>query len=272
MLLWPRVILRILVFIGITLSLAPFQCIFSFVPRLRDVLPRTFHRLILKLMGVRVRVHGGLPEKGTLMVSNHVSWFDIVSIGSLIPVSFVAKKEVKTWPLFGQLANLQRTVFVDRRPGRHTAHTSNQLADRLAAGDRLVLFAEGTTTDGTRLLPFKSSLFASVERAALAPAKKRRPSDIKVQPMTVTFSESHNMVMGRRQRGKFAWVGDEALAPHLLFMLLRSCVVIDIVFHAPLRGDDMRDRKTMARASQAKVREGLDQIRGRCLAAQLKNR
>jgi 1-acyl-sn-glycerol-3-phosphate acyltransferase len=269
--LWLRVCLRIVAFLTLTLSLAPFQFVFSYIPGIRHLIPRFFHRTLMRIFGVHVRVSGTPPVPGTLLVSNHLSWFDIVTIGSLASVSFVAKKEVKTWPLFGQLAHLQRTVFVDRRPGRHTAATSNELAQRLAAGDCLVLFAEGTTTDGTRLLPFKSSLFAAVERAVHAPRKNRPEIGVTVQPMTIHYSEVHNLVMGRRQRGKYAWVGDEALLPHLIFMLKTPPLVIDIVFHAPLNGADVENRKTMARASQQEVLQGLDQIRGRRLAAQAKN-
>lgn len=269
--LWLKVCLRALAFLTLTLALAPFQFVFSYIPGLRHLIPRFFHRSLMRIFNVDVRVSGTPPVPGTLLVSNHLSWFDIVTIGSLSNVSFVAKKEVKSWPLFGQLAHLQRTVFVDRRPGRHTSQTSNELASRLAEGDRLVLFAEGTTTDGTRLLPFKSSLFAAVERAVHAPRKTRFGSAVTVQPMTIYYSEVHNLVMGRRQRGKYAWIGDEALLPHLIFMLKTPPLVIDIVFHAPLEGADVENRKTMARASQLEVLWGLDQIRGRRLAAQAKN-
>ncbi|MDB2668301.1 1-acyl-sn-glycerol-3-phosphate acyltransferase [Alphaproteobacteria bacterium] len=253
-----RVTVRLFVFLAFTFVLAPWQILFVFIPPIRHIIPLIYHRTLLKLLGVRVRVSGAEPEVGALFVCNHLSWFDIVVIGSLLPVSFVAKKEIRSWPLFGLLAQLQRTVFVDRRPGRHTVKTSNQLSRRLAAQERLVLFPEGTSTDGMRVLPFKSSLFASVER--------QENVSIKVQPMSMAFSEVHNIAMGRRQRLAYAWVGDVAFLPHLLFIFGTPPLTIDIVFHPPLAAEDMVDRKAMARASEQAVREGVDQIFSRRLA------
>ncbi len=258
-----KIFFRCIIFLAFTFVLLPLQIIFVFVPRLRDVIPIFYHRMMLKLLGVRVRTWGAEPIKGALLVCNHLSWFDIVLIGSIAPVSFVAKKEVKTWPLFGLLAQLQRTVFVDRQPGRHTLTTSNQLARRLAAKDRLVLFPEGTSTDGLRVLPFKSSLFASVERQA---------QPVQVQPMSMAFSDLCNIAMGRRQRQTYAWVGDVAFLPHLLSIFGTPPLTVDIVFHPPLAGADMADRKSMARASEQVVRNGLDDILCRRLAANAENR
>ena len=263
MLRFIKVFLRFIVFFAFTLALVPLQILFVFVPRLRDVIPIFYHRAMLKLLGVRVRVWGAEPVKGALLVCNHLSWFDIVLIGSIVPVSFVAKKEVKSWPLFGLLAQLQRTVFVNRRPGRHTVATSNQLARRLAAKDRLVLFPEGTSTDGLRVLPFKSSLFASVERQA---------TPVQVQPMSLAFSDVCNIAMGRRQRQSYAWVGDVSFLPHLLSIFGTSPLTVDIIFHPPLAEADMVDRKSMARASEQMVRNGLDDILCRRLAVNAENR
>jgi 1-acyl-sn-glycerol-3-phosphate acyltransferase len=253
-----RVSFRLVVFLAFTLVLAPWQIVFVFIPPVRHLIPLLYHRTLLALLGVRVRVSGAKPEAGVLLVCNHLSWFDIVVIGSLLPVSFVAKKEVRSWPLFGLLAQLQRTVFVDRRPGRHTVKTSNQLSRRLAAKDRLVLFPEGTSTDGMRVLPFKSSLFASVER--------QTELQVKVQPMSMAFSDVHNIAMGRRQRMSYAWVGDVAFLPHVLFIFGTPPLTVDIVFHPPLAPEDMVDRKAMARASEQAVRNGVDQIFSRRLA------
>ena len=96
----------------------------------------------------------------TLFLSNHVSYFDITVLGALIDGSFVAKSEVAGWPLFGMLAKLQRTVFVVRRQGQAGAQR-DAVAERLTRGENLIVFPEGTSGDGTRALPFKSSLLAA---------------------------------------------------------------------------------------------------------------
>ena len=99
-----------------------------------------------------------------LFAANHVSYLDITVLGSLLDASFIAKTEVAGWPLFGWLARLQRSVFIDRR-ARSTAHQRDSIAARLAAGEALILFPEGTSGDGNRLLPFKSALFSVADHA-----------------------------------------------------------------------------------------------------------
>ncbi|MDH3196287.1 MAG: 1-acyl-sn-glycerol-3-phosphate acyltransferase, partial [Hyphomicrobiales bacterium] len=105
-----------------------------------------WHRFVLALMGIKVTVHGApAPERPLLLLSNHMSWLDIPVLASRTPLSFIAKKEVAGWPVIGWLAKLQRTVFVDRERRHRTGHVADQVAGRLARGDIIVLFAEGTS-------------------------------------------------------------------------------------------------------------------------------
>ena len=125
----------------------------------RRLIPVVYHRAICRLLGVRIRIVGNPPRRGpVLLVANHVSWLDICVLTALAPVVFVAKREVATWPLFGLLAKLQRSVFIDRTRRAATRDTNAEIAARLAEGDPVVLFAEGTSSDGNRVLPFRSSL------------------------------------------------------------------------------------------------------------------
>ena len=112
----------------------------------------------------------GEPVRGraVLFVSNHVSWADIVVIGSIAPVAFVAKREVADWPLVGITARMQRTVFVDRARRHQTGDAIGEIVERLAAGTSVVLFAEGTSSDGNRVLPFRSALVGAVKEAERA--------------------------------------------------------------------------------------------------------
>ena len=157
-------IARLSIYGALTVALIPVQAlILLLLPRLWWVVPLLYHRLCCRIMGLKVRVVGA-PSRArpTLFVSNHVTYFDIPVLGSILPVSFVAKVEVAQWPGYGLLAKLQRTVFVDRR--RHTtAKQRDSIQARLAAGDPLVLFPEGTSNDGNRILPFRSALLSVAE-------------------------------------------------------------------------------------------------------------
>lgn len=245
-----RIAFRLSGFFAALIVFVPPQLILMFVPRLRFVIPLLFFRSMLKLIGVRLAMTGPMPKAGTLLVANHMSWFDIIIIGAIMPLSFIAKSEVKSWPLFGQLALLQNTVFVDRRRGRHAIAEKNTIADRLRQGDNIVLFAEGTSTDGLRVLPFKSTLFASVEGL----------DAVSVQAMTMAYSRLHNMAMGRRQRMAYGWIGEMTLLPHFFFMLGGPPLTVDIVFHPPLKDAAALSRKKMAHMLYMQVSHGLDAI------------
>jgi len=258
---------RLLVFGIVTPVLALLQTPTLLVPGLRNMLPLLYHRLMCRLLGVQVRVQGPLPTRGTLIVCNHMSWFDIVLLGSVMPLSFVAKSEVKSWPLFGWLARLQRTVFVTRKRGRHTFKESQTLARRLAKGDRLVLFAEGTSSDGIHVLPFKSALFSAVENAADGENER----SFKVQPAALRYTAVNNIIMGRKRRIAYAWLGDTTLIPHFLFIFATPPLTVDIIFQPPLPDTALDNRKTMAQQSRVAVRAGLDALMSGKLAPQPEN-
>src|SRR3546814_4434579 len=131
---------------------------------LRPRLRHWYHQRACRLLGIQVGRRGEPSRRHpTLYVVNHVSYLDIEVLGALLAVSFVAKAEVATWPFFAWLARLQETVFVERR-GRHAARHRDEMTRRLEAGDDLVLFPEGTSGDGHRVLAFKSALFSVAER------------------------------------------------------------------------------------------------------------
>ena len=245
-----RICLRLAGFLGLVVLLVPLQAVFLFVPKLWPVIPLQFHRLMLKVMGVTVQMTGPIPARGTLIVANHLSWFDIVAIGALAPLSFVAKSEVRGWPLFGHLARLQHTVFVDRRRGKHNITDGNELARRLGKGDTMVIFAEGTNGDGIKVLPFKSTLLAGIAHAPHIP----------VQAMTMAYTRTHNIVMGRRQRMSYAWLGEVSLVRHFLFMLAGPPLTVELVFHHSLEATHKAERKKMTRILHAQVSSGLEAI------------
>jgi lyso-ornithine lipid O-acyltransferase len=190
-----------------------------------------------------------LPARPVLFAANHISYLDITVLSSLLAASFVAKTEVAKWPLFGWLAKLQRSVFVDRKV-RSTAEQRDSIAARLAAKDALILFPEGTSGDGNRVLPFKSALFSVADHAATGP--------VVVQPVSVAYTRLDGMPIGRALRPLFAWYGSMAMAPHLWTMLGLGTVEVVVEFHPPTTLAECGSRKTLARYCEERVSAGLD--------------
>ncbi len=163
-----RGVLKLAAIVAVTLPLIPAQAALAAVgPRYGGLIPPLFHRFLCRVLGVRVRVHGAPPPKGAsaLIAANHVSWLDIPVVTSQGHASFVAKSEIAGWPGVGILARLQRTIFIDRSRRTHTGEVAGAMGERIGRGERIVLFPEGTTGDGTRVLPFRSSLFGAVKEA-----------------------------------------------------------------------------------------------------------
>jgi 1-acyl-sn-glycerol-3-phosphate acyltransferase len=243
-----RAALKLLAFAVLTLPLMPVQQVLLwFFPDAARAFPHHYHRLLCRLFGIRLTVIGNLPPPGPcLVISNHVSWLDIVILSAVMPLSFVAKREVSRWPFFGTLARLQRTVFVDRERRHTTAKVADSVAGRLAAGEAIVLFGEGTSHDGASVLPFKSSLFA----AATAP-------HIDIVPVTLAYRSHWGLPMTRRDRPSFAWYGDMNLISHLLNFMGEGPLGVTVVIHEALSVETGLNRKTAAETCEKAVRRGL---------------
>ena len=217
---------------------------------IRRVLPRVFHRQCCRILGIKIERRGRQSRKQpTLFVANHVSYLDISVLGALIRGAFVAKSEVRSWPLFGFLATLQDTVFVARIASR-TAHHRDELASRLAMGQSLILFPEGTSGDGNHVLPFKSALL-SVAQA--------RPGGepLAVQPVSIAYTKLDGLPLGRYLRPLYAWYGDMDLAPHLWQMAGLGKLTVVVRFHPPVTLADFGSRKALANHCQAEVARGV---------------
>ena len=213
--------------------------------------PRLWHRLVTKLLGMRIRVHGQpAAARPLLIVSNHVSWTDIMVLGSVADVHFIAKSEVAGWPVIGKLSRLQRTVFIERRRRRQAGAQAGEIAGRLGDGVPLVLFPEGTTSDGTLPLAFKSTLFAAADMSLA----EGRAAAVTIQPVAIAYTRLHGLPMGRRHRGHVAWIGDQDLLPHLLALLRRGSLDLDVHFGEPVEFRPGANRKEAAREAEARVR------------------
>jgi 1-acyl-sn-glycerol-3-phosphate acyltransferase len=238
---------------AITMPLIPLQWL-SLRLRLpaRRAIPVAYHRMICALFGVRIRVAGEQSRRHPLLiVANHVSWLDISVITALAPVVFVAKREVANWPLIGLLARLQRSVFVDRERRLATAVANAEIAARLAEGDPVVLFAEGTSSDGNRVLRFRSSLIGAAH-AALADAE--HADKVWVQPLSLAYVGLGGLPLGRAHRPHVAWYGDLDLLPHLIGIVRAGAIDAVATWGEPIPCCAETDRKVVARALEASVR------------------
>lgn len=198
-------------------------------------------RLSLFWLGLSY-VRTGKPMKGQgAIVANHSSWLDIFVLNAADRIYFVSKSEVAGWPGIGTLARATGTLFIARDPRAAKVQTE-LFQERLLAGQRLLFFPEGTSTDGLRVLPFKTTLFASFFAQDLHP-------HLSVQPVTVVYHAPN----GRDAR-TYGWWGDMEFGTHLLATLaLPRHGRVEVIYHAPLRVSDFADRKALAAAAEVVV-------------------
>jgi 1-acyl-sn-glycerol-3-phosphate acyltransferase len=242
---------RLALYLVWTVSLMPVQLLgLALRRRWTSTLPVFYHRWCCRILGFRIRVVGTpAGARPVLFAANHVSYTDITVLGSLIPGSFVAKAEVANWPFFGWLAKLQRSVFVDRRT-RNTAIQRDAIGKRLANRDALILFPEGTSGDGNRVLPFKSALFAAAQHREGIPS-------VVVQPVSLAYTRLDGVPIRRFFRPFFAWYGAVELAPHLWSMLGLGVVEVVVEFHPPTSFADCGSRRALADYCHARVAGGV---------------
>jgi len=244
------------VFVLVTLVLMPLQWV-AVKLRLpaRRSSPYRYPRFACRLFGLRITVLGAPARGGVLMTANHTGWLDIPILTAVAPVSFISKDEVRHWPFFGTLARLQRTIFIRRERGR-ALQDRDRIRKRLLGGDALVIFPEGTSSDGNRVLPFRSALLSAAE-LALSEDAAHRPVHAAVQPVSIAYVGLHGIPMGRENRPFFAWYGDMELVPHLWEAFKTGPIDVTVEFHPPLTIDAVGGRKALALRCEAAVRAGL---------------
>lgn len=247
--------LRRAVWIVTALAVAmPVQAVLLWLPGRQKVdFAAFFWAMIARFLGLRVRTIG-TPLRGgsrpVIYVCNHSSWADIPAVGGVLKACFVSKDDVAGWPIVGTVARLGRTVFVTRnRSG--TLRERDEMQEKLAAGDALILFPEGTSSDGSRVLPFRSSFFA----AAYGEVKPI------IQPVSVVYDRLAGLPVNHASRAVFAWYGDMDLAPHVWQVAQWQGKRVTLLFHAPLDPLDFADRKALAQASWQMVADGAAALR-----------
>lgn len=260
-----RATATLVLFMALTVPLMPVQALLLRTSR-RGArrFPHWYHRQVCRVLGIRVNIEGAVARDApVLLVSNHTSWLDIPVLSAVAPVSFVAKKEVGGWPFVSSLARLQRSVFVDRTRRQAAGDTANEIMERLMSGDAIVLFAEGTSSDGNRVLPFKTSLFAavkpsrSVQQGGEMQGRGREPA---VQMVAIVYTHLHGVPLGRADRPRVGWYGDMEMQSHAWALLGAGPLDVTVRISEPVPLSSFGDRKVLAMQSERAVREAVHRI------------
>lgn len=205
---------------------------------------RLWSRAMLRLMGVRLRVTGAPMETGGAILANHSSWADILALRATTLIYFVSKAEVRGWAVVGWIADICGTVFIERRKGAAPRQRA-ELRDRMRAGQRLGIFPEGTSSDGLRVLPFRSTILA-----ALFEPEVREVAC--AQPVTVNWRPPPSL-----PPAFYGWWGAMAFGSHIWQVLCRSVGgEVEVVLHPPRAVDGFPDRKALTRWAEETVRSG----------------
>jgi len=254
----PLAALRaVLMLLGSFAGLAGYVLAWPFGARARVQVSRALGLFYCRAGGITVVVHGAAERRRpVLYVSNHLSYLDIIVLGSVLPANFVAKAEVVDWPVIGIMSRLNDTILIDRQVRGMRAQCA-MLRSHLEKGNSLILFPEGTSGDGNYMLPFRSSLF-DVASAGYA------GEPVRVQPVSLAYTRLNGCPVPRWQRPLFAWYGDMPLAGHIWRCLGLGRSRADVVFHEPVRLADFPSRKMLAGHCERQIARGVrDALAGR---------
>ena len=241
---------KFFLFVTICLIILPVQYLLLLIHKGKGayILTQLWHKCVCKIFRVKIRIIGAAYKGGqTIYVSNHISYLDIPVIASILRVSFVAKKDVASWPVFGLLSKLQQTAFISRE--RKNAKGARQTLDNmLGYGKSLFIFPEGTSTDGREVLPFKSSLFSI--------AFKENLTELYVQPITLKMDNMNGgAIKTQNDRDLYSWHinMDTPLGEHLWRFAQNNGAEISLHFHDPIKAQTYENRKTLAKACHKAV-------------------
>ena len=214
------------------------------IPFFGKWLPVIFHKLLLWLLSINVEYEGNYQRAKdcNFFVSNHLSYLDIPILGSIFPLRFVAKSEVQFWPVFGFLSKLARTIFIKRKRSDSVIQKS-KIFDLLSSGEKVCIFPEGTTSDGNRVLDFKSSSFSALEN-----------QNFLIQPVIICYSDLNGIPINRWLRPVIAWYGDMDLKPHILKLVTLRSIKIKLIFIDPVCSTHFASRKNLSNYLEEKIK------------------
>jgi 1-acyl-sn-glycerol-3-phosphate acyltransferase len=217
--------------------------------------PKVYWAVFATLIGLHIRVVGTPASRARLrrpivFVANHTSWLDIAVIGAKLDTCFVSKDAVRDWPGVNLVAKLGRTAYVTRQRAA-TGRESDVIRQRLDGGDNLILFPEGTTDDGSRVLPFRSSFLSIAEG----------PDPPIVQPVSLVYDRLAGLPTGRYNRPLFAYYGDMNIGRHFWRLVQCHGLGATLLLHQPVDPSDFPNRKVLARELERTISEGAALLR-----------
>ena len=240
-------LLRLLVFLPLTIFLVIIFLIFKAILKPLNLnypvflIRKSWSVFILRLFGLKLKVIGKQSYNSTIFVSNHISWTDILVIQSVLDIIFVAKSDVKKMPGLGFLAGIANTVFIDRNPQK-ISKDSLILKKKIEKGELICFFPEGTSTDGLRVLKFKSGFFQLLFDGIYNQNKYIK----KVQPLSIYY-KVHNKNLSKDFYG---WWGSMSIISHITKILCLSSGSVELKFHDSLNSEEFNDRKEIALAAE----------------------
>ena len=238
--------LKLFVFVIFSIPLI-FAVLFfgKLIPFFGKWLPVIFHKLLIWLLSVQIEFEGEINKSNNcnLYISNHISYLDIPILGSNYPLIFVAKSEVEFWPLFGFLAKLARTIFISRNRF-DSLNQKSKIFKSLSSDEKVFIFPEGTTSDGNRVLDFKSSSFSALEGKNLI-----------IQPIVILYSELNGIPINRWLRPLIAWYGDMDLKPHLSALVNLRSIRARLIYLDKVNAKNFSSRKNLCKHLENKIKK-----------------
>ncbi len=211
---------------------------------------------MLYIAGVHLQTTGEYSlERPMLLVSNHISYLDVLILSSVMPVRFTPKSEIAKWPVIGDISRLCGAVFIDRRPSM-IGKMREQLKAALLEGKIISLFPEATTGDGIHMLPFKAGFFSLAE-------EDFGEKGLVIQPAAITYTKIRKLPIDRTQWPDIAWYGDMDLMPHLMHVFSLGPVDAEVIFLPPIHVTKDDNRKDLAMRCQQSIEEAIEQVRSR---------
>ena len=216
----------------------------NLIPFIDKWLPVIFHRLLIWLLSVKVEYEGNYQRSKdcSFFVSNHLSYLDIPILGSTFPLRFVAKSEVEFWPVFGFLSKLASTIFIKRNRS-DSLDQKSKILNILSSGEKVLMFPEGTTSDGNRVLDFKSSSFSALEN-----------QNFFIQPIIIFYSDLNGIPINRWLRPVIAWYGDMDFKPHVLELVGLRSIKVRLIYIDPVCSSDFASRKELSIYLEKKIK------------------
>ena len=238
--------LKLFVFVLFSIPLIFAVLLFGkLIPFFGKWLPVIFHKLLIWLLSVQIEFEGEINKSNNcnLYISNHISYLDIPILGSNYPLRFVAKSEVEVWPLFGFLAKLGRTIFISRNRSE-SLDKKNKIFKSLSSDEKVFIFPEGTTSDGNRVLDFKSSSFSALEGQNLI-----------IQPIVIVYSDLNGIPINRWLRPVIAWYGDMDLKPHLSKLASLRSIKSRLIYLDKVNAKNFSSRKNLSKHLENEIKK-----------------